>query len=77
MEELSEKALVANTDAYKSFLQREVDELKETISQNLEGTGMSLDSLGIADYDISGDFSISTIHSAVDTLLLSLFFFIM
>ncbi len=68
LQELANSASQASTDAYKELLQREVSELKESISQNLEGTEHSLDSLGLTDFDVTGEFSIDTLTRASDIL---------
>lgn len=68
LQELSENASTSTTDAYKNLIQGEVDEIKETISQSLEGTNMSLESLGLDDFDVTGKFSTDTVDEALTTV---------
>ncbi len=81
MRELTIKAgNAANTDSDKATIQEEVEQLKQgitSIAQNTEfntkkllngdlDTNATLDSLGIADYDVtSGNFDVSTIDDAI------------
>ncbi|ONI44817.1 hypothetical protein AN641_05945 [Candidatus Epulonipiscioides gigas] len=66
IEELSQYAQDSYTDSYKKHLQTEIDTLKEEISKSLEGTNMSLESLGIENYNVTEDFSLDTIYNAIE-----------
>ncbi|OON96640.1 MAG: hypothetical protein ATN32_00830 [Candidatus Epulonipiscium fishelsonii] len=57
-----------NIPGYKELLQEEVDRIKRNINDTLEDTGVTLDDLGINDFDVTEEFSLDTLHNAMETL---------
>lgn len=63
---LGTTASETNSSGYKELLQEEVEKIKSNIADTLKGTGVTLKDLKIEGFDVTGKFSLNTIHNAME-----------
>ncbi|ONI47509.1 hypothetical protein AN644_05005 [Candidatus Epulonipiscium fishelsonii] len=63
---LGTTASETNSSGYKELLQEEVEKIKSNIADTLKGTGVTLKDLKIEGFDVTGKFSLNTIHNAIE-----------